>query len=73
MRLYLGLVPVVDSRPTYARFRCPDGDSTFSLHQGEGGAATTIYFECDDLDARVAALEAAGLAFASPPTANRGR
>jgi catechol 2,3-dioxygenase-like lactoylglutathione lyase family enzyme len=64
----LGLIPVVDARPNYARFRCPDGDATFSLHPGEGTAATTLYFECEDLDARVAALAAAGFRFATPPT-----
>src|SRR6218665_461413 len=37
----LGLTPIVDSRPHYARFRCPDGDSTFSIAQGEGGCAGT--------------------------------
>lgn len=64
--LGLGLVPIVDARPRYARFQCPDGDATFSLHQGEAsGAGTTVYFECDDLDERVAALEAAGFVFAS--------
>ena len=64
----LGLIPVVDSRPTYVRFRCPGGEATFSLHPGQGGAATTIYFECDDLDARVAALSAAGYVFTQPPS-----
>jgi predicted enzyme related to lactoylglutathione lyase len=61
---HLGLIPIVDARPRYARFQCPDGDSSFSLHQGEvRGAGTTVYFECDDLDERVATLKAAGLAF----------
>ena len=64
----LGLEPIVDARPRYARFLCPDGRATFSLHQGEaGGGGTTIYFECDDLEARVASLEAAGLRFTSSP------
>ena len=63
----LGLTPIVDSRPRYARFACPDGDSTFSLHHGEtGGGGTTVYFECDDLDAQVATLTAAGIAFTGP-------
>ncbi len=64
----LGLIPIVDSRPGYVRFRCPDGDSTFSLHQGEPSPdGTTIYFECDDLDEHVRALKANGVSFTSDP------
>ena len=64
----LGLVPIVDARPDYVRFACPDGDSTFSLHRGEaGGGGTTVYFECDDLDVRVAALADVGVAFTAGP------
>ena len=64
----LGLKPVVDARPHYARFLCPDGDSTFSLHQGESnGGGTTVYFECDNLDETVSQLEKKGLHFTSPP------
>ncbi len=64
----LGLKPIVDARPRYARFVCPDGDSTFSLHQGEnGGAGTTIYFECEILDETVSNLMRAGLRFVSGP------
>ncbi|HXQ12470.1 MAG TPA: VOC family protein [Caulobacteraceae bacterium] len=64
----LGLEPIVDSRPDYARFACPDGGATFSLHRGEAnGGGTTVYFECADLDARVAALSALGYAFAHGP------
>jgi predicted enzyme related to lactoylglutathione lyase len=64
----LGLVPIVDDRPRYVRFQCPDGDSTFSLHAGvASGASTTVYFECDDLDERVETLKAAGIVFSSGP------
>ncbi|PDS77912.1 VOC family protein [Rhizobium sp. L43] len=64
----LGLKPVVDARPRYARFVCPDGDSTFSLHQGEsGGGGTTVYFECESLDETVGSLGEAGLHFVSGP------
>lgn len=64
----LGLIPVVDSRPNYVRFLCPDGASTFSLHKGEAkGTGTTVCFECDDLDARYQALTAAGIVFTGPP------
>ncbi len=64
----LGLKPVVDARPHYARFLCPDGDSTFSLHEGKSnGGGTTVYFECDNLDETVSQLEKKGLQFTSPP------
>ena len=68
----LGLVQIVASYPSYARFVCPDGDSTFSLN-GLGSDAkvpasmTSAHFECDDLDARVAELKAKGLAFEQDP------
>lgn len=68
----LGLLPVVDSRPHYVRFLCPDGDSTFSVDQGERmGGGTTVYFELDDLDAEVARLESLGLTFAAGPRDQR--
>jgi catechol 2,3-dioxygenase-like lactoylglutathione lyase family enzyme len=58
----------------YVRFECPDSDggepATFSLHvdpDANGVRQTTIYFEDDDLDATVARLKAAGLAFDSDP------
>ena len=45
----------------YARFELPDGEATFSLHLAadtEGAAnGASIYFECDDLDERVAELK----------------
>jgi catechol 2,3-dioxygenase-like lactoylglutathione lyase family enzyme len=68
----LGLVQIVANYPGYARFVCPDGDSTFSL-TGLGGDATvppqltSVHFECDDLDERVAELKAKGIAFAQEP------
>jgi catechol 2,3-dioxygenase-like lactoylglutathione lyase family enzyme len=56
----LGLVPIVDARPDYVRFVCPDGGSTFSLHQGDASATgTTVYFECDELNEWVERLKAA--------------
>jgi len=67
----LGLKLIVKSAK-YARFEVGDGTDTFSLHlTGDAtGAANgaAIYFECDDLDARIAALEAKGLVFQSGPT-----
>ena len=53
----LGLRQIVDSPPRYARFETPGGE-TFSIHQVEAVAGTTIvYFEVDDVDAFVAALD----------------
>lgn len=68
----LGLQLIVDSRLRYVRFACPDGNSSFSL-QHVGGIAITdssspwIYFECEDLDSRVAALREQGVVFDSLP------
>ncbi len=63
----LGLQLIVSS-PHYARFACPGG-ATFSIHLAgavqSGGAS--VYFECDDLDARVADLKAGGVVFESGP------
>lgn len=65
----LGLRLIVES-PHYARFECPDGESTFSLHLDEGfagGGGTVVYFEHDVLDPLVAQLKARGLRFDSEP------
>jgi catechol 2,3-dioxygenase-like lactoylglutathione lyase family enzyme len=53
----------------YARFACPDGDSTLSLQQVEAvpESATTVFLECEDLDATVSALAVAGLGFEHGP------
>ena len=68
----LGLKLIVKS-PHYARFMCPEGDSTFSIHIGEAvvNSSTVVYFENDDLDAQVARLKAAGLHFETDPTDER--
>lgn len=62
----LGLKLIVDSIPRYARFECPDGDSTFSLHHHENFTVNpflVIYFECENLDEKVAELKQAGIEF----------
>lgn len=67
----LGFVQVVDSAPRYARFECPDGGATFSLHQVPAlpaGPGVVVYFECVDLDARCESLRQAGVVFDSLPT-----
>lgn len=70
----LGLRLIVDSPPHYARFECPDGEATFSIHQVEKlpqGEGIYVYFECEDLDKRVAQLLEAGIQFDQLPTDQR--
>jgi catechol 2,3-dioxygenase-like lactoylglutathione lyase family enzyme len=66
-----GLKLIVQS-DHYARFEVGDGTNTFSLHvtKDASGAANGphVYFECDDLDVRVAVLRAKGISFDSDPT-----
>ncbi len=66
----LGFKLIVRS-PHYRRFEIGDGAGTFSLHLADStdGAANGphIYFECEDLDTRVAALQAKGIVFDSAP------
>lgn len=67
----MGFELIVHSPPRYARFGCPEGDSTFSLHIAERastGSGVVIYFECADLDARVERLRATGVEFTQLPT-----
>lgn len=66
----LGLILIVKS-PHYARFQCPNGTSTFSIHQADTlptGDGIVVYFECDKLDEQVAKLQAKGLTFDLLPT-----
>ena len=68
----LGLQLIVKS-PHYARFMCPEGDSTFSIHVGEVATnpSTVVYFENDALDILVERLKVAGLQFDTDPTVER--
>jgi catechol 2,3-dioxygenase-like lactoylglutathione lyase family enzyme len=61
----LGLRLIVKDPPRYARFECPDGESTLSVELGgrAGGNGPVGYFECDDLDETVERLRADGIAF----------
>ena len=70
----LGLKLIVKS-PRYARFLCPEGESTFSIHAGEipVNPSTVVYFENDDLDAVVQRLKESGLQFDTDPTDERWR
>ncbi len=66
----LGLELIVDSRPRYARLLCPDGDSTLSVNVAEEVSPNSnivLYFECEDLDAKVSELKNLGLQFETEP------
>ncbi len=70
----LGLRLIVHSTPHYARFECPQGDATFSLHlvdelpHGEG---IYVYFECENLDDFVKDLIEKGIVFDELPSDQR--
>lgn len=69
----LGLKLIVES-PHYARFECPDGEATFSLHitdQLPEGEGISVYFECADLDAKVDELRKQGITFDELPNDKR--
>lgn len=66
----LGLQLIVKAVPHYARFECPDGDATFSLHQSSEKQNTTnvwIYFEVKNIDAYVQQLMTKGVHFEELP------
>jgi len=68
--LLLGLRQIVNSPPDYARFECPIGESTFSLHRVADAPlnhGVVVYFELADLDPKVKQLKAAGVQFESEP------
>ena len=59
----LGLNIIVHS-PHYARFECPDGEATFSIHLTEElskNSNATIQFECENLEEEVNRLKQLGL------------
>lgn len=66
----LGLRLIVESLPTYARFECPEGRSSFSVHFAErvSPSQTVVYFECARLDETVDALRQLGMSFTLLPT-----
>lgn len=66
----LGLNLIVHSNNEYARFECPNGDSTFSLHRVDelpDGEGIWVYFECENLDEHVSNLENSGIIFEEFP------
>ncbi len=70
----LGLRQIVETSPDYARFECPDGDTTLSIHRVEQvgpGPGVVVFFECDELDDEVEKLKGRGLRFDSDPEDKR--
>jgi catechol 2,3-dioxygenase-like lactoylglutathione lyase family enzyme len=70
----LGLRLIVAALPRYARFECPDGGSTFSVHQVERlpeSLGAVVYFECENLDSKVRELQAHGYSFTHEPKDER--
>ena len=66
----LGLKLIVNSLPRYARMECPDGDATLSVHFTDvvqTDSNIVLYFECEDLDARVEQLKQLGVEFEEDP------
>lgn len=67
----LGLKLIVKSLPHYARFECPNGNSTFSIHQTETlpkGNGIYVYFECKNLDEDINKLKKNGITFEQEPS-----
>ena len=70
----IGLKLIIKAIPTYARFECPDGDATFSIHQVDElpkGNGIMVYFECQNLDSFVAELVDKGVVFEELPNDKR--
>jgi catechol 2,3-dioxygenase-like lactoylglutathione lyase family enzyme len=60
----LGLILIVDALPRYARFECPNGNSSFSIHFSEttyNNQNIVIYFEEKNLDDKINELKSEGL------------
>ena len=61
----MGFELIVDA-PHYARFKCPQGDASFSVHQVGavlGESNVVVYFEDASLDQTVRELQARGVQF----------
>lgn len=62
----LGLKLIVKALPHYARFECPEGEATFSIHQVEqlpSGEDISVYFENKNIDQVVQDLMGQGIIF----------
>jgi catechol 2,3-dioxygenase-like lactoylglutathione lyase family enzyme len=66
----LGCRLIVSNLPGYARLECPDGTATFSIQkvaERTGSPSVVVYFECENLDAKVKNLQAIGYTFTQEP------
>ena len=66
----LGLKLIVKALPNYARFICPDGNATFSIHYQENISAEkgiVVYFEDINLDETVKEIAMKGVVFEELP------
>jgi catechol 2,3-dioxygenase-like lactoylglutathione lyase family enzyme len=66
----LGLRLIVKALPKYARFECPEGEATFSLHLVDElptGEGVWVYFEVEGVDEMVEQLAREGVLFEEMP------
>lgn len=66
----LGLNLIVMSTTHYARLESPEGQATFSIHEVTelpNGEGIYVYFECENLDEKVAELKSKGITFEEDP------
>ena len=66
----LGLKLIVHTHDAYARFECPEGDSTFSIHQVADlptGSGVIVYFEVLDVPKTIKRLVEQGIAIDELP------
>ena len=66
----LGLKLIVHTHDAYARFECPDGDSTFSIHQVTElptGSGVIVYFEVPDVRKTINRLIEHGISIDEQP------
>jgi catechol 2,3-dioxygenase-like lactoylglutathione lyase family enzyme len=61
----LGLRLIVHTHDDYARFECPNGDATFSIHRVDtapsSGSGIWIYFEVENVDETIKSLVEKGV------------
>ena len=65
----MGFELMVDT-PHYARFKCPQGEASFSVHQVDAAPespAVVVYFETATLDQTVKELQAKNITFTQEP------